>query len=255
MGDDDAQGDQPSELGALVRLGLKVVLDQRGVYIADYLDDRRVRRATARINELGALLDGEDLTVDELTSRVESDDQASEFFEDVLEVAARTRYAPKLRYLARCLSNALKTKDGAIPDMTWLRMAAVRDLEAIHIRLLDVIRVAQHEPRGPVPESVALDPDSTPVEEYLITRQSAASGLVLDETTLQTVMALLIRHGLVAHDTHVEVQMEIDLSVGDNSAFAEPDTDVVSTYKVTALGIEILEAIGETASEGLSGPN
>ena len=90
---------QPSEGEALVRLGLKFLLGPRGEYIAEYLDDRRRRRVSERIAELGRHAEEAGASVYAVVERLHEDDETAEYLEEIIEVAAGTRYARTLQYL------------------------------------------------------------------------------------------------------------------------------------------------------------
>jgi len=242
-----------SDGGALVRLGLKVALGARGEYIAEYLDERRAKRMSARLARLGDLVTEEGVSLDDLLDRVQADDEAAEFVEKVIDVAARARYEPKLRYLARCLANGITTSDDAIPDMAWAKIEAVRDLEAVHVRLLHDLRSAQDR-RATALSRQQLIPSDRPlpsVAEFVLIEDKRRGGHGgLPASTFHVVMAVLLRSGLVASKHDVEVEVEIDLDVKAESADASPNTSTTIMYRTTELGIEVLSELREARSGG-----
>jgi len=237
-----------SEGAALVRLGLKLGLGERGEYLAEYLDQRRVRRVAIRLKQLGEMAEGEGLSAEALLERVQENDDAAEFVDEVVDVASRARYEPTLKYLARCLATALAFGEDAVLDMDWVKLRAVRDVESVHVCLLHMVKATQDRRAAavsrrqlfktePEPQRPAAESDLVEIE-----RRSAGG---LPESCFHAVMAVLIRNGLVATEQDVDVEVEVELDIELAEANASPSTAAETRYRVTGLGLELLDDISE----------
>lgn len=236
----------PSEGAALVRLGIKLVGGKRGEYLSEYLDNRRVRRIAERVEKLGDAIEGEGVSLDELAAAVEEDDAAAELLEAAVNASTTSRFDEKIAYLGRCLAHAVATDDRATTDLAWARIAAVRDLEVIHVRLLHQLKSTADRRANGNPQAFVRNPHTVPLGA-LVKSSRNPSGMPI--STFHTVMAVLIRNGLVSSDVDVSVEVEVYVTEGEESAHAEPDVDTETDYRLTALGLEIFEAL-ESAADG-----
>lgn len=236
--------DDLSDVAALARLGLKLGFGRRGEYIAEFLDDRRMRRLAGRVEALGNAVEAAGLDLEDLAKRVEANDETAELLERIVEVAARSRYGPKVRYLARCLVNFANGTDDATPDMTFAKVAAVADLEAIHVQLLHRVR-SQQQQRAEDSSHY----DFVAASKLLVTRRDLASADAgsndgrMPLSAFQPVMATLTRHGLVEAVTDVEVEVDIHLDISDEIADASPSSSTTTGYRLTELGTEVLNVL------------
>jgi hypothetical protein len=232
-----------SESGALVRLGMKIALGKRGEYLAEYLDDRRMRRVSHRLARLGEWAQTAGASVDDVVQRVESDDEAAEVIEHIVEVAVGSRYEPKLRYLARCLANFINGGDAASPDLTFAKVSAIEDLEAIHVRLLYGVKHAQDQREASVPRGAFVHASVLQVVEAdLVERDGFTSGGI-PPSSFDAVMAVLTRTGLVAAQAEIDVEVEVDLDAEGGVAETSPSASTRMVYRVTGLGLEVLDAL------------
>ncbi|MCE9622310.1 MAG: hypothetical protein K8R99_08205 [Actinomycetia bacterium] len=183
---------------------------------------------------------------DALIDQIEHDDGAAEFFERVVGIAAKSRHEPKLRYLARCLANFINTADDAAPDMSWARVEAVEDMEAIHLRLLHQVRAAQNrreeEAQAWLSGGAASD---LPIAEATLIEDRRRDRKGLPAGSFQPIMAVLIRSGLVVGKLSVEVDLDVSIDLQDGSMDGSPEVRSEMMYRVTPLGLEVLELIGE----------
>ncbi len=236
----NADEDGVSEVGALARLGLKLAFGERGVHLAEYLDDRRIRRSSARIEKLGdwAMEDGVD--TNDILELVAEDDEAAEVVESIVQIAARSRYEPKLRYLAKCLSNFVKGNAGASPDITFAKVAAVAELDAVHVQAMHGIRAAQTAAARRTRQPERVNPATVFVSRSDIEGTRRESPL---QTVFDPVIATLLRTGLVESETDVDVDVQINLDVKGEAAEAIPFASTTITYRMTPLGHEVLAAL------------
>lgn len=58
-------------------------------------------------------------------------------------------------------------------------------------------------------------------------------------------MAVLVRTGLVTTEQTVDVEVEIDLDLKGEVADAIPSADTTTLYRVTGLGLDVLESVQE----------
>lgn len=254
--DDSNFPERRSVGGDIVRLGLKVGFAKRGEYLVEFLDDRKRARHERRLGQLGESAEAAGLDPENLIDRVENNDLAQELLEDIFAVAQESRSEIKLKYLGRCLAAALAGDDAAI-DIGFMKVAAVRDLEAPHIRLLALLEQAAKM-------SLHVDESTTDNWDALIShiavhrRRLTRAGKDeegFDKTVFDSVMATLVRTGLVAESPVVDV--DVDTTVTENRGVhidydAESDVtvDADTTYRVTLLGLDLLsEARAVTASD------
>jgi hypothetical protein len=62
-------------------------------------------------------------------------------------------------------------------------------------------------------------------------------------------MAVLLRSGLVSSEQQADLEVEIDLNIGDAYAEASPTADMLTMYRVTALGREVLTELRDMQGE------
>lgn len=238
-----------SQAGALVRLGLKLALGKRGEYLAEYLDQQGSRRVVRRLQQLGEMAERRGLSGEKLLERVQGNDDAAEFVEEVVDVAGRARYEPKLRYLARCLATALASSDDAIPDMAWAKLQAVRDLDSMHVRLLHAVKSTQDRRAEAAARRQLFQTKrmrALPAGEGVLVENERRSGPGgLPESSFHAVMAVLVRNGLVATEQDVEVEVDVELDIDNAEASASPSTVAETMYRVTGLGLELLEDLSD----------
>jgi hypothetical protein len=238
--------DQPpatSESASLVRLGLKMSLGKRGEYLSDYLDERSLRRRSRRLEILGEAAENAGLSSEELFVRINSDDDAAELLESVLSSAQRSRYEPKLKYLGRCLATALNSTDDAALDTAWIKVAAIEQMEAAHVRLLNATRGAQQKrldryPRLGSPTEERLPP----VGQGALVPRTTQKGAIT-AATFHSLMAVLIASGLVSTEQEVDVTVDIEIDTDDQTAEGNPSATSNTLYSVTPLGIELLDEL------------
>lgn len=246
-------GTEPPEQGSLggdmVRLGLKLGLSKRGEYLVEFLDQRRAVRQQRRLAELGTFAKEAGLESANLVERIEDDDDVQEFVEEVLSVAQTTRSQAKLRYLGRCLAAALSGDDAAI-DTGFMKLAAVQDVEGPHIRLLGLLERAARErvqlDRLPLSEQANVVAN-IPVSRRRLTRDG------FPDSEFDSVMATIVRSGLVAEAPVVEV--EVETAVTENRGVHtnyEADSDVTvdasTAYRLTLLGLELVDDARSSAN-------
>ena len=238
---DKLHPDIPSKGEALVSLALKLGLGKRGEYLAEYLEIQRSQRTSHRLTILGEAAADAGLSADVLLQRVTNDDDAAELLDQVIDTAKASRYEPKVAYLGRCLAAAIATEDAPAIDTAWLRIGAVTDLDAIHVRLLHGIRGAQIQRADERPRLPSLETSDIPVTEKAITD---VSGLGLPGTSaFHTVMAALIRNGLVAVAQAVDLDVELDIDFDDQTFDGDQSATSSTVYVLTLLGLEVLDEL------------
>jgi hypothetical protein len=238
---EDKEVEGPSNRFALAQLGLKLVLNKRGEYLSDYLEARRRERESRRISAVGRAAAGAGLPLDSLVERIENDDDAAELLEEVIETARSSRYEAKLAYLGRCLAAALQGNDDAAFDTTWMKLAAVKDLESAHVKLLHAIRMAERP--GSQPRFRTGPPGATlfPVSEYALIENPSRGRRGFPASTFHALMAILVRNGLVILDQDVDVEIDIELDADAKAAEGSPSATSTTTYRLSALGVDVLD--------------
>lgn len=144
MPNDDGCGETRSALPeALARAALQAVPVGGSVLeLLDYLRDRARDRGVEAVDVIVAACSRE-----LLTQRVAQDDEFAAHFMNAIEAAMRTGFAPKRRLLAGVVTATVL--DDATVDETGLIVAALRDLDAPHLRALERMdraeRAARHD--------------------------------------------------------------------------------------------------------------
>jgi len=132
-----------------------------------------------------------------------------------------------------------------------MRIAAVRDLEPIHVRVLNAILVGQKRREAREPELVFAKPGRLPgvAESHLIaTRNRQRSGF--SEPAFRHAIAGLVRSGLVHSEQEVEVTIEIEIDTEYQTAEGDPSATSETMYWTTEVGREILKELA-----GVIGPS
>jgi hypothetical protein len=119
-----------------LKVALRLIAPARAEALITYLEDRRVRRH-ARLEALAESAEAEaGETFDVLLERARQDDTRSDLAEEVLQQAFDTAVEWKMRALGRALAQGLLADDEAEIDEVRLMLAAMKDLEAPHVRVL-----------------------------------------------------------------------------------------------------------------------
>lgn len=237
-----------SQGGALVRLGLKLALGKRGEYLAEYLEQQSSQRIVRRLKRLGEMAEDQGLSSETLFERVRKSDDAAEYVDEVVDMASRARYQPKLKYLAKCLAAALATADDAIPDMAWAKIQAVRDLDSMHVRLLHAVKSTQERRSEAAARRQLFHTEpmrSLPAGESVLIEHKGRGTAALPTSSFHAIMAVLVRNGLVATEQDVAVDVDVELDIDNAEASASPSTVAETMYRVTGLGLELLEDLSE----------
>lgn len=239
-----------------LRLGLKVVGGARGAAIAEAVDIRRTARRSRRVEVLKEGLDATGADGQVIADRIEADDAAQELFEEAVRTSASSRYDAKIRYLGRCLANALSSDDDAAIDLAHLRMEAVERVEAAHGLLLALVShiQAQGWQEGALESQLVMDER---VDQPGLLRKRSYRWRQFDRASFEPLMATLVRAGLVDVRPDYDLQVEIELSgdsVEDASVETQPSLDAEDRYALTALGREVLEALTDGEAPELAAP-
>lgn len=174
---------------------------------------RRLQQASEVIDEAATRLE---IEPDELLARAESDPRAESLTAQAMIAGADAVLASKLRALAQVLANGLS--DDAKVDESLLMVRIIADIEAPHVQLL--ARMAVHRELA--------------AEQLL----AIGSGIAQD-----TVLATLVRHGVVSSWDKVEDQHSTDVVQGEVfTVMTGTSTDTM--WKVTGIGRALLRLLG-----------
>lgn len=150
--------------------------------------DRREDRAARALEQAAEILD---VGIDIFDERVINHDDRLELLARVLEAAARTSLEEKVTALARVLAEGLR--DGGSVDEAFVIAAALADLEAAHVIVLNHLAVK------PLPPEELWDKPGEPPRGW--DRNQLADALPDVEAILDGVLAVLEGHGLVRLQT------------------------------------------------------
>jgi hypothetical protein len=119
-----------------IKIALRLIAPARAEALISYLEDRRARRQ-ARLESLAEAAEAQGgETFDVLLEKARQDDSRSDLTEEVLQQATETAAEWKMRALGRALARGLLADDEAEIDEVHLMLAAIDDLEAPHVRVL-----------------------------------------------------------------------------------------------------------------------
>ncbi|OBK30139.1 hypothetical protein A5659_03605 [Mycobacterium sp. 1165196.3] len=117
--------------------------------VYDAVDERRRYRIESTAREIAAAV-GEE----RMLARLTEDPRLEPLIGNALDAAARTGFEAKRRLLGRAVANALL--DEAAVDLGVLKVAALSQLEPVHVRALVALELAvercEDNSRGPVEE-------------------------------------------------------------------------------------------------------
>lgn len=164
------------------------VVGGSALVIVDAVVGRAVGRARLTLDEIV-----ECIGVDRLAARLAESSEFEALMVNALGTATRTGYEPKRRLLGRVVINA--AFDDARLDESQLVEMALRDLEAVHIRALERIRIAHDSVTELTADEAEQQVNSNrPVEEALNNaRRRAAFDASQQEN--EAVVATLVRTG------------------------------------------------------------
>lgn len=148
------------------------------------VDERRRYRIESTAREIAAAVDEE-----QMLARLVGDPRLEPLIANALDAAARTGFEAKRRVLGRAVVNALVGGEAAV-DLGVLRVAALSQLEPVHVRALVALERAVERCEGN---------DRTPVEEFN-KAQPVPVHAVLQNTGVVIPATGYIGYGIGAYD-------------------------------------------------------
>lgn len=212
------------------------------------------RRRAAEV--LASASEAADLPIEELTERIGASERTRLHAGIALSAATRTAWPHKVRTLGRVLASGLLATDETVIDTEEFILAAVADMEASHLTLLELLvcREPRYGPEGPYDVEFARRPYST--EWYAGDRRWTAEQIRHARPRLQPVLTSLIgtltRHGLIAQNDNLpdalkkfEEAMGFSMSSGASTRIPEPPP----SWSPTLLGEQVLGKFREAGIE------
>jgi hypothetical protein len=203
-------------------LALDLIAPVRGEAVAKFVERRRSRRFNAIQTMSNALRADLGDRADELLEGVLADDRRLALFDRAVEAAARTALHGKARMLGRALASGALASDDAELDRAELRLEVIADLEAPHVKVLELLEAILVTRTRTVDASARVRPDSGEILDESAPTPAPDSGVKLDslrrEATglgggLHHVLAVLERNGLIVQtDTAIGAIRYVELS-------------------------------------------
>jgi hypothetical protein len=195
---------------------------------------------------LALSIDAADVGPEQFVSMVEKDLATERLTSAAIEAATEASYAEKLAAVARSLASGLSAEGRPDVDREILVIEALRDMEPVHVWLLD--RLVQWQPltgsllngsSGPHGEAIALGPAFTPTSETRRTpwtRSELAAGFNRHQNhaVFEPALGALLRHGLVVEDATEPLQ-----ALSSSSRFPHRDSDLQVHVEPSAFGLDV----------------